>query len=78
MRGFIDLDQRAAIKFAYASMSDGFLFIFSNFFNNKAPIQTFSSFYRSSSTQERINEILRTIFEEILGRFYAVSQVIMK
>eukprot|EP01114_Cavostelium_apophysatum_P020086 TRINITY_DN6634_c0_g1_i4.p1 TRINITY_DN6634_c0_g1~~TRINITY_DN6634_c0_g1_i4.p1 ORF type:complete len:814 (-),score=150.15 TRINITY_DN6634_c0_g1_i4:79-2520(-) len=61
VKAFVDLHDRAAIRFAYASMSE-------------EKISSFEDVYRSDANQERITSILSFVFEDILGRFYAVSQ----
>jgi hypothetical protein len=38
-------------------------------------MRTFRDFYMSGAPRERITGVLNVVFEEILGRFYAVSQV---
>lgn len=61
VRGFVDLGERAGIKYAYAAMGQG-------------DVRTLKSLFETGAPQEQLDAILRTVFEEILGRFYAAAQ----
>lgn len=54
---FSDLGDRGGIKYRYASMTGG-------------RSRTFQSLWKGGLEQERVDEILRTVFEEQLGRLY--------
>lgn len=54
---FSDLGDRGGIKYRYASMTGG-------------RSRTFQSLWKAGLEQERVDEILRTVFEEQLGRLY--------
>ena len=60
VRGFVDLGERAGIKYSYAAMGRG-------------GIRTFKSLYESGLDQNRIDEILREVFGVILEPFYAAA-----
>lgn len=62
VRGFADFGDRAGIKYAYAAMGSG------------EGVRTFKSLFESQAPLERTNAVLHHVFEEILGRFYAVGQ----
>lgn len=59
VRGFVDLGSRAGIKYAFASMG--------------GQVRTFKSIYESAPDPGRIDSILKTVFEDVLGRLYAGS-----
>lgn len=60
VRGFVDFGTRAGIKYAFASMG--------------GQVRTFKSIYESGAPQERIDAVLKTVFEDVLGRLYAGAQ----
>lgn len=59
--GFADVGEKAGIKYSYAAMGRGM-------------IRTFKSLYEAGISQERVDEILREVFFEILEPFYAAAQ----
>ncbi|MBI5366454.1 MAG: isochorismatase family protein [Planctomycetes bacterium] len=61
VRGFADLGRRAGIKYAYAAMGQG-------------QVRSLKSLFEGGCAQARIDAILRTVFEEILGRVYGAAQ----
>lgn len=61
IRGFADFGERAGIKYAYAAMGSG------------DEVRTFKSLFESGVSTERVESILRHVFEDILGRFYSVA-----
>jgi protein-tyrosine phosphatase/nicotinamidase-related amidase/aminoglycoside phosphotransferase (APT) family kinase protein len=60
VRGFVDLGERAGLKYAYASMGRG-------------EVRTFKALY-ASAPQETIDAVLREVFGEILERFTRAAQ----
>lgn len=60
VRGFVDLGERAGLKYAFASMG--------------GKVRTFKSLYESGAAQEQIDAVLRTVFDEVLGRLYGAAQ----
>lgn len=60
IRGYVDLGDRAGIKYSYAAMGRG-------------DIRTFQSLYQRGLEQWRVDEILREVFDEILGPFHAAA-----
>jgi protein-tyrosine phosphatase/nicotinamidase-related amidase len=61
VRGFVDLGERAGLKYAYASMGRG-------------QVRTFKGLYESGAAQETIDAVLREVFGEILERFTGAAQ----
>ena len=61
VRGFADLGDRAALRYAYASMGSG-------------PVRTFKSVYEGGASDAAIEEILGEVYEGVLGRFHSVAQ----
>ncbi len=61
IRGFADLGQRAGLKFAYAAMGRGH-------------VETFKGVYEEGASEERVRTIFEGVFDDILGRFFAVAQ----
>lgn len=57
VRGFVDLGERAGLKYAYASMGRG-------------EVRTFKALY-ASAPQETINAVLHEVFGEILSDLHA-------
>lgn len=62
IRGFADFGERAGIKYAYAAMGGG------------SAVKTFKSLFEDGADVARIEHIMRHVFQDILGRFYAVAQ----
>lgn len=60
VRGFVDLGSRAGIKYSFASMG--------------GQVRTFKSLYEGGAETAKIDGILKTVFDEVLGRLYAGSQ----
>jgi len=60
IRGYVDLGDRAGIKYSYAAMGRG-------------DIRTFQSLYQRGLEPWRVDEILREVFGEILGPFHAAA-----
>ena len=60
VRGFVDFGSRAGIKYAFASMG--------------GQVRTFKSLYENGAEPSKIEAILKTVFDEVLGRLYAGSQ----
>ncbi len=61
VRGFLDLDDRAGIKYSYAAMGSG-------------RVTTFKALVESGPSQARIDAVLHDVFDQILGPFYAASR----
>jgi protein-tyrosine phosphatase/nicotinamidase-related amidase len=61
VRGFADLGERAAIRYAFASMGSG-------------AVRTFKALYESGADDAQIAYTLDQAFEVVLGRFQAVAQ----
>ncbi|MGI5861265.1 MAG: isochorismatase family protein [Myxococcales bacterium] len=61
IRGFADFPEVAGIKYAFATMRPG-------------PVRPFKKLYEGGAPQPQIDEVLRRVFEEILGRFSAAAQ----
>lgn len=61
VRGFVDLGERAAIKYSFAAMGQG-------------AVRTFKSLYESGAPQDRVDAVLHTVFGEILAPFFAAAQ----
>ncbi|MBI4027435.1 MAG: isochorismatase family protein [Verrucomicrobia bacterium] len=57
---FADLEDRGAIKYRYASMDGGFSV-------------TFQKLYANGLAHAKVDRILKTVFREQLGRFYAAA-----
>lgn len=56
IRGFVDLGERAGLKYAYAAMGRG-------------QVSTLKARYEAGADIHEIERILRTVFDEILARF---------
>jgi nicotinamidase-related amidase len=61
VRGFVDLGERAGIKYSYAAMGQG-------------QVRTLKALFESGAPQLKIDTILRSVFEEILGPLYAAAR----
>jgi len=61
LRGYADLGERAAIRYAFASMGAG-------------AVSTFKSLYESGADESTIESVLREVFESIFGRFDAAAR----
>jgi protein-tyrosine phosphatase len=61
VRAFVDLGERAGIKFSFAAMGRG-------------EIRTFQSIYQGGLGQRKVDAILAEVFEEIMEPFYAAAQ----
>ncbi|MBI3268862.1 MAG: isochorismatase family protein [Planctomycetes bacterium] len=62
VHGFVELGDRAGIRYAYASMGRG-------------DVRTLRSLFESGCPQQRLDALLSTVFEEVLGRLYAAAQL---
>jgi nicotinamidase-related amidase/aminoglycoside phosphotransferase (APT) family kinase protein len=62
VRGFVDLGERAGIKYSYAAMGHG-------------KVRTFKTIYASGAPADRVDALLRTVFDDILGRFSQGAQL---
>ncbi|HMV80586.1 MAG TPA: isochorismatase family protein [Leptospiraceae bacterium] len=58
---FAEFEDRAGIKYRYASMLDG-------------NVRTFQGYYGSGESQEKISHVLDTVFNKQLGRLYAAKE----
>lgn len=61
VRGFVDLNGRAGIKYSFAGMGQG-------------AVRTFKKLYESGAPSDKIEAVLRSVFEEILAPFYAAAR----
>lgn len=61
VRGFVDLGERAAIKYSFAAMGQG-------------DVRTFKSVYESGAPQAEVDGMLHTVFGEILAPLFAGAQ----
>jgi protein-tyrosine phosphatase/nicotinamidase-related amidase len=60
VRGFVDLGDRAGLKYAYAAMGQG-------------GVRTLQDMFAAESPTRRINSIVRSAFEDVLGPLYAAA-----
>jgi protein-tyrosine phosphatase/Ser/Thr protein kinase RdoA (MazF antagonist) len=60
VRGFVDLGERAGIKYSFASMGHGAVRTLKALFDRGAPV-------------EKLEDVLRDVFGSILGRLYAAA-----
>jgi protein-tyrosine phosphatase/nicotinamidase-related amidase/aminoglycoside phosphotransferase (APT) family kinase protein len=60
VRGFVDLGDRAGLKYAYAAMGQG-------------RVQTLQAMFAADLASRRIISIVRSAFEEVLGPLYAAA-----
>lgn len=61
LRGYADLGDRAALRFAFASMGSG-------------KVKTFKSLVEGDAPLSQIGDVLDEVFERVLGRFQAAAQ----
>lgn len=61
VRGFVELGERAGIKYSYAAMGRG-------------EVRTLKALFAHAETQQTIDDILHTTFLDILGNFYRAAQ----
>ncbi|MHC4391421.1 MAG: phosphatase domain-containing putative toxin, partial [Planctomycetota bacterium] len=61
VRGFVDLGERAGIKYGYAAMGQG-------------KVTTFKALYERGADQDEVDRILQVAFGDILGRFYRAAR----
>lgn len=61
IRDFVDYSDRAGLKYSYAAMGSG-------------RVTTFKSVYESNAPIGAIENILRTVFEEVLEPFYSAAK----
>jgi protein-tyrosine phosphatase/nicotinamidase-related amidase len=60
VRGFVDLGDRAGLKYAYAAMGQG-------------RVRTLQAIFAAESATRRITSVVRGAFEEVLGPLYAAA-----
>ncbi len=60
VKGFVDFGLRAGIKYAFASMG--------------GKVSTLKTMFESDAPQDRIDDVLRGVFDDILGHLYAAAQ----
>jgi protein-tyrosine phosphatase/nicotinamidase-related amidase/aminoglycoside phosphotransferase (APT) family kinase protein len=60
VRGFVDLGDRAGLKYAYAAMGQG-------------RVRTLQTIFAAESATRRITSAVRSAFEEVLGPLYAAA-----
>lgn len=61
VRGFVELGDRAGIKYSYAAMGLG-------------RIRTLKSLFDSDAPQSQLDAVIRAVFEDILGPLYAAAR----
>ncbi len=61
VRGFVDLADRAGLKYSYAAMGQG-------------GVRTLQSMFAANVPTEQLASIVRTVFDEILGPLYAAAR----
>jgi protein-tyrosine phosphatase/nicotinamidase-related amidase/aminoglycoside phosphotransferase (APT) family kinase protein len=61
VRGFVDLGDRAGLKYAYAAMGQG-------------QVQTLQAMFAADAAPRRIISVVRSAFEEVLGPLYAAAR----
>ena len=61
VRGFVDLADRAGLKYSYAAMGQG-------------GVRTLQSMFAADVPTEQLASIVRTVFDEILGPLYAAAR----
>ena len=61
VRGFVDLGERAGLKYAYAAMGQG-------------QVQTLQAMFAAEAATRRIISAVRSAFEDVLGPLYAAAR----
>jgi nicotinamidase-related amidase len=61
VRGFVDLGDRAGLKYAYAAMGHG-------------QVRTLQAMFAAEAATRRIISVVRSAFEEVLGPLYAAAR----
>ena len=61
VRGFVDLGDRAGLKYAYAAMGHG-------------QVQTLQAMFTAGAATRRIISLVRSAFEDVLGPLYAAAR----
>jgi protein-tyrosine phosphatase/nicotinamidase-related amidase/aminoglycoside phosphotransferase (APT) family kinase protein len=61
VRGFVDLGDRAGLKYAYAAMGQG-------------QVRTLQSMFAANAATHRLISVVRSAFEEVLGPLYAAAR----
>jgi protein-tyrosine phosphatase/nicotinamidase-related amidase/aminoglycoside phosphotransferase (APT) family kinase protein len=61
VRGFVDLGDRAGLKYAYAAMGHG-------------QVRTLQAMFASGAATRRIISVVRSAFEDVLGPLYAAAR----
>ncbi|MCC7539710.1 MAG: isochorismatase family protein [Deltaproteobacteria bacterium] len=62
VRGFVDLGERAGLKYSYAAMGQG-------------RVRTLKRLFEDGVSEESLIRVLSAALEDVLGRFYAVAQL---
>ena len=61
VRGFVDLGDRAGLKYAYAAMGQG-------------QVRTLQAMFATEAATRRVVSVVRSAFEEVLGPLYAAAR----
>ncbi len=61
VRGFVDLGDRAGLKYAYAAMGQG-------------QVRTLQAMFAAGAATRRVVSVVRSAFEEVLGPLYAAAR----
>ena len=61
VRGFVDLGDRAGLKYAYAAMGQG-------------QVRTLQAMFAAGAATRRVISVVRNVFEEVLGPLYAAAR----
>ena len=61
LQGYVDLGERAGIKYSYASMGQG-------------SVRTLQEMFRANLSTRRLIALVREVFERVLGPLYAAAQ----
>jgi protein-tyrosine phosphatase/nicotinamidase-related amidase len=61
VRGFVDLGDRAGLKYAYAAMGQG-------------QVRTLQAMFAAGAATRRVISVMRNVFEEVLGPLYAAAR----
>jgi len=60
VKGFVDFGERAGIKYAFASMG--------------GQVKTLKGMFEAGEPQEKLDDVIHGVFDEILGRLYVAAQ----
>lgn len=61
VRGFVDLGDRAGLKYAYAAMGQG-------------QVRTLQAMFAAEAATQRVISVVRSVFEDVLGPLYAAAR----